>query len=171
MLNFLKFTYWKIVAHMHLMKLKRRFPTSHCPHLETVHLPKLVTGNIEENHKAYNTTQIGTTYAVIHICYENHSSLSDVLESLYHEYRHVMQYNLVDNVYIALWSALAKKRRCYYLASPIEVDAKLFAKTRGKRAGKEVFEEFGVVSGSSFSEQYVARCKQLADRYTLQWGL
>lgn len=171
MLKYLKLIYWRITAQIYLIVLRIKFPVNHNLHLNSVHLPKYVTGNIEENHKAFNTVRIGTAYAIVGICFKNHSSLSDVLDSLYHEYRHIMQYSLVSNDYIRLWSELAKKRTYYYLASPIEVDAKLFAKTRGKHAGIEVFEEFGVVLGDAFSAQYVDHCKQLADRYTLQWGL
>lgn len=171
MFNCLKLICWRITAQVYLIALRIKFPVNHNPHLKTVHLPKYVIGNIEENHKAFNTTQIGTSYAIIGICFENHSSLSDVLDSLYHEYRHIMQYSLVNNDYIRLWSELAKKKTYYYLASPIEVDARLFEKTRGKHAGSEVFEEFGVVLGDAFSLEYVDHCKQLADRYTLQWGL
>lgn len=135
MLKYLKLIYWRITAQIYLIVLRIKFPVNHNPHLNSVHLPKYVTGNIEENHKAFNTVQIGTAYAIVGICFKNHSSLSDVLDSLYHEYRHIMQYSLVSNDYIRLWSELAKKRTYYYLASPIEVGRKTFRKNTRKTCG------------------------------------
>jgi hypothetical protein len=167
----IKKIYWTIIIKRQFRKLKKKYPVNYSVHLKIVHLSREGNCYRVKIPKALSTVRVHTTHASINICLENHINLSDVLDSLYHEYRHIMQYDLVDTKYILLWSRLAKINDKYYSISPIEIDARIFAKTRGINLGREVFNDFGSIDDFQLHGSYICYCLERSKYYTRKFNL
>lgn len=74
---------------------------------------------------------------------DRHSNKEDLITSVYHELRHVMQYDFADMKDIIKWKKLGEDDPNWYYISPYEMDARIFAKRRGKVEGINVIEEIG----------------------------
>lgn len=72
-----------------------------------------------------------------------HHNKDDVITSVYHEMRHVMQYDFADMKDIIRWKELGEHDPNWYYQSPYEIDARIFAKRRGKVEGINIIKEIG----------------------------
>ena len=112
--------------------------------------------------KAYTYDRDGQQGMVIDL--GQHSSYQDVEWSVYHEFRHMMQYGFLDTAYICRCRSLTRDRN-WYLFSPMEIDARVFAKTKGQIADKQVFEAIGDMDTFPSSRSFLYHCMAVSRKY------
>ena len=113
--------------------------------------------------KAYTFFDADDSYRVV-IDLGEHTSQEDVENSVYHEFRHLMQHEMLDAGYIRRCNRL-KRDMAWYLFSPTEIDARVFARTRGEIADKRVFEEIGRLDDFANSKLFLYRCMEISRKY------
>lgn len=145
-----------------LLKLEKCFPCQYKLEMNFIDLPPR---NRFELRKGNSTVNPVNNTAVINIDLKNHDSLSDMRHSVYHEYRHVLQYNLLNIDYIIFWNRFLQDNPQYRDLSPLEIDAEVFAEYEGKLSGMEVFEAIGKLSDYESEIRFWGRCKAVHDYY------
>ena len=113
--------------------------------------------------KAYTFFDDDGSYRIV-IDLGEHTSQEDVENSVYHEFRHLMQHEMLEEGYIRRCNRL-KRDMTWYLFSPTEIDARVFARTRGEIADRRIFEEIGRLDDFANSKLFLYRCMEISRKY------
>lgn len=124
-------TYEKIVLELK-DKLVKEFDIQHRIDVDFTKLPNKAKTTLNKNGRI-----------LIQFDLNRHSNKEDVVTSVYHELRHIMQYDFADMQDIIKWKKLGEDDPNWYYISPYEMDARIFAKRRGKVEGINIIEEIG----------------------------
>ena len=156
MLSEIKVVFWEQKAKALLAELSERF---HVPLPEKL----LFASTSIAGQKAYTYSHEDGEQGIV-IDLRQHSSWEDVEWSVYHEFRHIMQYGFLDESYIRRCRSLTRDRN-WYLFSPMEIDARVFARTHGEISDQRVFEEIGSMSDFPSSREFLYHCMAISRKY------
>ena len=154
MLKEIKMMFWQHRANALLEELSKRFQVALPDDIRFV-----PTGR--PGQKAYTYQHNG---GGIVIDLGQHRSWEDVEWSVYHEFRHIMQYGFLEESYIRRCSSLTRDRN-WYLFSPLEIDARVFARTHGAIADQRIFEEIGEMEAFASSREFLYHCMAVSRKY------
>ena len=156
MLQYLRNVLWEKRAQKLFRELFARFPLE----LEG----SIYYGPTElKGQKAYTFFEEDGSYRIV-IDLSEHVSWEDAANSVYHEFRHLMQHEMLDESYIRRCNRL-KRDMAWYLFSPTEIDARVFARTRGEIADRRVFEEIGRLDDFTTSKLFLYHCMEISRKY------
>lgn len=156
MLDSIREWLWQRRAKALLQELSARF---------RVELPRQVdfgrTGRPGQKAYAYDFEE-GARGIVIDL--SQHDSFEDVEWSVYHEFRHIMQYGMLEPSYIRRCRSLTRDRN-WYLFSPMEIDARVFARSHGEISDMRVFEEIGDMGRFPSAREFLYHCMAVSRKY------
>lgn len=121
------------------------------------------TNTKNSQQKAYTFFDEDGRYQIV-IDLDKHASMEDVENSVYHEFRHLMQQEMLDEEYLRRCRRL-KLDMAWYLFSPTEIDARVFAKTKGEIADRQVFETIGRLDDFATSKLFLYHCMDVSRKY------
>jgi len=156
MLDSVREWFWRQRAKALLQELSARFSVALPPHVDFG-----ATGRRGQKAYAYDLED-GSRGILIDL--GQHDSFEDVEWSVYHEFRHIMQYTMLEPSYIRRCRSLTRDRN-WYLFSPMEIDARVFARTHGEIADMRVFEEIGDMNGFPSAREFLYHCMAVSRRY------
>ena len=117
----------------------------------------------QRGQKAYTFFDDDGSYRIV-IDLDEHHSQEDVENSCYHEFRHLMQHEILEESYIRRCNRL-RLDMAWYLFSPTEIDARVFARTRGEIADRRIFEEIGRLDDYDSSKLFLYHCMEVSRKY------
>ena len=152
----IKHMLWERRAEALFKELFERFPLPLAGRVLYSHTP-------QRGQKAYTFFDDDGSYRVV-IDLEEHHSQEDVENSCYHEFRHLMQHEMLEEGYIRRCNRL-KRDMAWYLFSPTEIDARVFARSRGEIADRRVFEDIGRLDDFASSKMFLYKCMEVSRKY------
>lgn len=121
--------------------------------------------------------------ATIYLNLPNHDTMDDLIETLYHEIRHLQQPSLLPyEAYSTFQNMLqptpAEKElpkneqeipaAAFYHYNPLEIDARVFAKTRGDIPRLEVLNKLSLDSLRANPTEFLLKCQNVAQDYKVE---
>ena len=156
MLQSIRHMLWQSRAEKLFEELFRRYPFSLEGRIYYGRTP-------QRGQKAYTFFDQDGSYQIV-IDIGEHSSREDVENSVYHEFRHLMQHEMLEETYIRRCNRL-KRDMAWYLFSPTEIDARVFARTKGEIADRRIFEEIGRLDDFASSKLFLYHCMEVSRKY------
>ena len=156
MLQSIRQMLWKRRAEGLFEELFERYPLELGGSIYYGHTP-------QRGQKAYTFFDQDGSYRIV-IDIGEHSSREDVENSVYHEFRHLMQHEMLEETYIRRCNRL-KRDMAWYLFSPTEIDARVFARTKGEIADRRIFEEIGRLDDFASSKLFLYHCMEVSRKY------
>ena len=156
MLKYIRNSWWKSKANDLFKELFDRFKIDDDGKI-------FFTATEHFQQKAYTFFDKNGRYQIV-IDLDKHTSIDDVENSVYHEFRHIMQQEMLDEEYLRRCRSL-KLDMAWYLFSPTEIDARVFAKTKGEIADQQVFEAIGRLDDFATSKLFLYHCMDVSRKY------